>query len=232
MVNTTNVRACDLNYDHYTNNKYDRDIINAIPYHKEIHRQIAAYIQKHFKRDYAYSVLDLGAGTGITSRIIKDILPKTHFDLVDFSQRMLNGAKKQLGNKNVHYIKTDYARMKFDCKYNIILSVIGFHHQTHAGKKRLIKKIYRALKPGGVFVLGDLVTYRNKLVAATNNALHFHHLVEKSSNRKTLAEWAHHHMFLNRLEAIEDLEAWMGDIGFKIIKKYHRFNTALIIGKK
>lgn len=34
---TTNVKPSDLNYDKYSTDKYDMDIINSIPYHKELH---------------------------------------------------------------------------------------------------------------------------------------------------------------------------------------------------
>jgi len=48
LAQTTNVKPSDLNYDHYTTNKYDQDIINSIPYHKELHEHLIGYIKKHF----------------------------------------------------------------------------------------------------------------------------------------------------------------------------------------
>ena len=99
-MNTTNVKSAQLNYDKYTANKYDRDIVNSIPFHRQIHSLIAKCIKK-FNRNLEYRILDLGAGTAITSRIIRDILPKATFDLVDFSRQMLDGAKKKMGKKRV-----------------------------------------------------------------------------------------------------------------------------------
>ena len=81
-------------------------------------------------------------------------------------------------------------------------------------------------------MFGDLVTYKNKYQAALNNAKHYKHLVDKSTDEKTLSEWAYHHQFLNDLSPIEDQIDWLEKIGFKVDKKFLQFNTALLICKK
>ncbi len=230
-MKTTNVKASQLNYDKYSADKYDKDIVNSIPFHREIHDEIVKYIER-LNISKNYHVLDLGVGTAITSRIIKDILPKSEFDLVDFSKQMLDGARKKMGNDNINYIMGDYSKISFDKKYDIIVSVIGIHHQNIIGKKKLFKKIFALLKPGGIFIFGDLVTYRDKNIAALNNAKHYKHLVDKSTDDKTLSEWAFHHMFLNDLSPIEDQIDWLKICGFKVYKKFLGLNTALLICKK
>lgn len=184
-MRTTNVKAADLNYNHYSMNKYDRDIVNSIPFHKELHEKIVSFIRKKYDHAKNYAVLDLGVGTGLTSKLIQYELPKAEFDLNDFSEKMLSGAKKKFGN-TANYILGDYSKIKFNKKYDIIVSVIGIHHQNHKGKQVLFKEIYSLLKPGGIFIFGDLVTHKNLKKAALNQALHFHHLAEKSTNKKLL----------------------------------------------
>ncbi len=232
IAKTTNVNPADLNYDRYTRSQYDRDIVNAIPFHKEIHLKLAQYVKKHFDPGKSCKVIDLGAGTALTSAVIKTVLPQAHFDIVDFSQQMLAGAKKKMGEKNTTYILADYAAMQFTKKYDIAVTVIGLHHQTTAGTKRLIRKIYKNLNQGGVFIVGDLVTYQDKNLAALNNALHYKHLVDKASSQKVLTEWAYHHMFLNDLKTLEDLLLWLTQAGFKVDFQFNQFNTVLIIAKK
>jgi len=229
---TTNVQASQLNYDKYSSQKYDRDITNSIPFHREIHKHIIRFISENFDKNKEYAILDLGVGTGITSKVILDLLPNSKIDAVDFSKQMLSGAKRKLGQKNVNYLLGDYSKMNFSKKYDIIVSVIGLHHQNQEGKKRLFKKIHSILNNHGIFIFGDLVTYRNKHLAALNNALHFHHLAEKSTDKKTLAEWAYHHMFLNDLSPIEDQIDWLKRAGFSVKKNFLIWNTALLICKK
>lgn len=231
-MKTTNVKAVDLNYDHYSANKYDRDIVNSIPFHREMHEVIIDFIKKYYYSKKEYSILDLGAGTGITSKLIQKELPIAEFDLVDFSKKMLLGAKKKFGTKNVNYIFGDYSKIKFKKKYDIAVSVIGIHHQSMRGKKKLFQKIFSLLNDGGSFIFGDLVTYSDKRKVALNNAMHFKHLVDNVTDKKTLSEWAYHHMFLNDLAPIEDQIKWLEKIGFKVEVKFLKFNTALMICKK
>lgn len=228
----TNVHASELNYDKYTADQYDRDIVNSIPQHKELHEHIVQVVRQKFDRNKTYSIIDLGVGTAITSDIIRNELPNAEFDLVDFSENMLIGAKKRMGEKNIRYIAGDYAEMQFDKQYDIAVSVIGLHHQNTDGKKRMFKKIYDLLKPGGIFIFGDLMTYRDPHEAALQNAKHYHHLVEHSADEHTLKEWAHHHMFLNDLAPIEDQIEWLENAGFTVSITFTHFNTCLLICQK
>lgn len=229
---TTNVKPEELNYDHYSTEKYDRDIVNSIPFHKEIHMKIAEFVRNNYRADGKYSVIDLGVGTGITSKLIRDILPNADLDVVDFSEQMMEGARKKLGNKNVNYIAGDFSTLEFPKKYDIVIAVIGVHHQNHKGKQQLFRKIYSMLKPNGVFIFGDLVTYKDNRKAALNNALHYTHLVEHATDEKTLEEWAHHHMFLNDLAPVEDQIKWLQEDGFKVEQSFLKFNTSLLFCKK
>ncbi len=231
-MDTTNVKSSQLNYDKYTSDKYDKDIVNSIPFHREIHNLIIDFVKSNYKSEERQEVLDLGAGTAITSRLIKDVLPNADFDLVDFSKQMLRGAKEKMGFENVKYIFGDYAKVKFLKKYDIILSVIGLHHQNSAGKKKNFKKAYSLLRPGGVFIFSDLVTYKNEKEAALNQVKHFKHLVDNTEDDKTLSEWAYHHLYLNDLSPIEDQIEWLKEAGFKVENRFLKFNTVLLICKK
>ena len=152
---------------------------------------------------------------------------------MDFSEQMMKGAKRKLGNKNVTYLLGDYASLSLKKNmYDAIVSVVGIHHQTDLGKKKLFNKIYSLLKPGGVFIFGDLVTYKDQYAKAYNHALHYHHLVEHATDKKTLREWSHHHMFLNLLAPVEDQINWLEEVGFKVKTELLKMNTALLVCKK
>ncbi len=230
-MKSTNVKVFELNYDHYSSGKYDRDIVNSIPFHRKMHQLIVRFIRKNL-HSKPCAVLDLGVGTGITSKLIQDELPQAEFDLVDFSKKMLSGARKRMGTARVQYIFGDYSKLSFKKKYDLVVSVIGIHHQNTRGKKLLFRKIYSLLKEGGVFLFGDLVTHKDDKIASLNQALHFHHLVSKATDQKTLTEWAHHHMFLNDLAPIEDQVKWLKEAGFEVEIAMQQMNTALLICRK
>lgn len=231
-MKTTSIKASDLNYDRYSLTKYDRDIANAIPFHKEVHARIALLLGQRYKRSAAVRVLDLGVGTGITSAFVRQVLPQCRLDVVDFSKRMLDHCRRKLGGERVRYRLGDYSQLTFKDAYDMVVSVVGVHHQTDAGKRKLFKKIFRLLKPGGVFIFGDLVTYKDEDAAAYNQALHFHHLVQCASDKKALAEWAHHHLFLNDLAPIEAQVRWLKEAGFKVKVEFLKMNTALLVCEK
>jgi hypothetical protein len=113
------------------------------------------------------------------------------------------------------------------------MSVIGLHHQTDVGKLAMFTKIRNALSPeNGVFIFGDLVTFRDRKKAAKQAARHYWHLVEKAADGKVLEEWAEHHMFLNQLAPLEDQLEWLGVAGFTDVQvRFQQFQTALIIAK-
>jgi tRNA (cmo5U34)-methyltransferase len=227
------VKPSDLNYDQYANTQYDRDIINAIPYHRDVHEEIGKFVQTHFARVGGLDILELGCGTGLTTHFIRRLCPDAVFHLIDFSENMMAGAKERLGEKNVTYDVSDYGKMIFPKeKYDLVISVIGLHHQEDEGKKTLFDRIFETLKPGGVFVFGDLVTHKDQHEAALQHAYHYHHLVKQAQDEKTLREWAYHHMYLNRLAPIEDQEEWLRDSGFDVERVFLRMNTALLICRK
>ena len=227
----TNVKSKQLNYNKYSMKKYDDDIVRSIPGHKEFHKKIEQIVRNKL-RD-GVSILELGIGTGLTSEMILRLV-KCDYVGVDFSENMLKGAKKRLNKYSVKLIKADFSKYVFPKNIGAVVSVIGLHHQkTDRDKKNLFKKIFKCLNEGGIFIFGDLLTFRDKHKAALNEALHFHRLVENAMNKKSLIEWAYHHKFLNNLAPIEDQVEWLKEVGFsKVEIIYTKFNTALICAER
>jgi tRNA (cmo5U34)-methyltransferase len=229
----TNVKPHDLNYDKYSEEKYDKDIINSIPGHEELHRKIDEIIDKYFKNK-EIQVLELGVGTGLSAlRILNKIGCKKYF-AIDFSEKMINHARNKLSKFDVEFIKGDFSKIKLPNNNDIVVSVIAIHHQkTNNDKKELFKRIFDSLSNKGAFIFGDLVTYRDKNLAAINNTKHFHYLVEKSTDKNTLQEWEYHQKYQNNLAPLEDQVEWLKEIGFKDVNViFQKFNTVLIYARK
>ncbi len=229
MSSTTNVRSEDLNYDHYENDKYDEDIKRVIPGYEDLHRTIEQSLTEFTATHAITKVLDLGIGTGITAERIMKLVPDAELTAVDFSDAMLQGAKRRLQNYKVQWITGDYAEVDFGKDFDVVISVIGMHHQTHEGKQAMFKKIFNALKPGGVFLFGDLMTHKDEKKAALSDAKHYHSLVEQAIDETTLTEWAHHHKFLNLLAPVEDQIQWLKEVGFTSVEnKFEFLNTVFL----
>lgn len=230
---TTNVKPEELNYDKYANEKYDDEIKNVIPGYDELHEKIVDKLRAYSKENEIKKIADLGCGTGLTSEKLMKVVPSAKLVAVDFSETMLNGARKRLSNYAVDYLLGDYAQIDFGSNFDVVVSAIGIHHQNHEGKRKLFKKIFASLAPKGIFIFGDLVTWRDPYQAAVNDAKHYAHLVQHAKNEESLREWAHHHKFLNDLAPLEDQVGWLKEAGFSNVEvKYAHLNTALIIAEK
>lgn len=103
-------------------------------------------------------VLDLGVGTGLELDDIWKLNPAIKVTGVDMSQAMLDVLAQKHSDKNLTIVCEDYFR--FDMGENRWKTVISFescHHFLHDEKLKLYKKIYRGLKEGGCFILGDYI---------------------------------------------------------------------------
>ncbi|MDO8625076.1 MAG: class I SAM-dependent methyltransferase [Candidatus Diapherotrites archaeon] len=229
----TNVTAKQLNYDHYETDAYDRDIVRVIPGHRQMHQHIVGFLRKEVYPE-PRQVLELGIGTGLTAQKVLKCFPNTRYIGIDFSNQMLAGAKMRLAPYHPQLILADYAQIELPQPNDLIVSVIGLHHQkTDEDKKQMFQKIHSALSKKGWFIFGDLATYTDEHTAAQNDALHYHYMVTHAANRKTLTEWAHHHKYLNCLSPVEQQTKWLLQAGFtKVRLLYRKFNTVLIVAQK
>ncbi len=221
-----------LHYHHYAKDKYETDIVRAIPGHAEMHEEIKKELAKQLG-DRNITALELGIGTGLTAEPILRNFNVAKFTGIDFSSAMLEGAAERLKQYKPELICADYAECAFPQNLDLVISVISIHHQpTDEAKRKLFRKIYASLKPGGVFIFGDLVTWKDEKIAALNEARHFHHLVENATDENTLTEWAHHYKFVNCLAPLENQIKWLEEVGFKTKIAFSKFNTALVVAVK
>ena len=77
-MKTTNIQSV-VNYDRYSADKYDRDIINAIPHHKELHEEMVNML-KIILIETKICSFDLG-GHGHNQGNHKNALPRLELDI-------------------------------------------------------------------------------------------------------------------------------------------------------
>jgi tRNA (cmo5U34)-methyltransferase len=97
-------------------------------------------------------VLDVGAGTGLVAATVADAYPEAQFDLLDGSAEMLAEAKHALGNRvNAIHVQ-DMAAGVPAGRFDAVVSALAIHHLEDPEKEALYRRIFDALRPGGVFV--------------------------------------------------------------------------------
>lgn len=104
------------------------------------------------------NILDLGCGTGLELDKIWQQDSKIAVTGVDLCQDMLDRLQKKHSDKALTVVCEDYFQYDFGSdKWDAVISFESLHHFLPEPKKALYQKIFRSLKAGGVFCLGDYI---------------------------------------------------------------------------
>ncbi len=231
---TTNVSPQDLNAARYAPGVYDQTIRLVIPGHDELHEVIDDLVRQQYVGRTGFSILELGLGTGLTAERILRHVPDAEYTGIEFAESMLVKARQRLAPYKTKLICGDYAEVPFPQRTDLVVSVIGIHHQeTDDDKRALFCKISDCLTSDGTFLFGDLVTFRDQEQAAVSEARHHDYIVEHLKDEQLLREWTYHHKFLNKLAPLEDQVEWLKEVGFRHVNViFRRFQTALVYARK
>ena len=105
-------------------------------------------------------VLDLGAGTGLLSARVLERFPEARLTLIDLSEGMLGMARRRFEDApegQVTLTVGDYATMDLSGPFDAVISALSIHHLEDGAKRALFSHVFRALRPGGVFVNADQI---------------------------------------------------------------------------
>ena len=128
-------------------------------------------------------VLDLGAGTGLSTLYLLKRFPDARVTLLDFSEEMLSVARERFrDNPNIDYVVGDYRSLSpsvvhgccsslehdatgdgggrflsLDGPFDIVISGLSIHHLTFEEKQALTGKVHNLLTPDGEFLNADMV---------------------------------------------------------------------------
>ena len=117
----------------------------------------------------AQQLLDIGCGAGNYSLKMLSKLPNLECTLVDLSGPMLDKALERVSNqttKKVHVVKGDVREVPLkENHFDIILAGAVLHHlRDDHDWETTFKKIYGLLKPGGCFMISDLITQDSEIL--------------------------------------------------------------------
>jgi tRNA (cmo5U34)-methyltransferase len=130
---------------------YDRDRMKLIPAHEAFYAAALEPIPID-----AMHIVELGAGSGLFSAMLRAAFPEAHLTLIDFSENMLALARARLGNDpHITFSLADYTTEPLPANSDAIVSSLSIHHLEDERKHALLRPIFTALRPGGLFINAD-----------------------------------------------------------------------------
>ena len=103
------------------------------------------------------SLLDLGTGTGETLVAVLEHHPGVRAVGVDENEAMLGAARRRLAGLPLELRVADLTDELPGGPFDLVVSAVAIHHLDGPDKADLFARIAGVLRPGGRFVLGDVV---------------------------------------------------------------------------
>jgi len=136
---------------------YDTFQQNCIPKYSEALDVAAEFLAHVLPADQSLDFLDLGCGTGNTSRRVRHSFPHAHICCLDGSAAMIAGAKRKLTdlpNPNIQFKCADLESQDWsndwpDESFDGVVSTLVLEHLPFEAYRRSLSSINRVLKAGG-----------------------------------------------------------------------------------
>jgi ubiquinone/menaquinone biosynthesis C-methylase UbiE len=188
--------------------------------------------------------LDLGCGDGVLASAIVDRRSQAAAVLMDFSEPMLDAARRRLaGHAEAYFVNADYALPTWTqdiaqfAPFDAVVSGYSIHHQPDERKREVYSEIFGLLEPGGVFLNVEHVSSASPWVESVHDDLFVDHLMHAHTGRPRAEVAANYYhrpdKAANILAPVELQCQWLREIGFTDVDCYLKvFELAVFGGRR
>ncbi len=219
--------------------EYDKHRRQFIPCFDDFYGTVLKLIP--YEENDTFTVLDLGAGTGLLSQMILNIFPKANIVLMDFAQDMMKQAMnrfladKKYDKSNITYSLKDYSKDEITLKgnpYDLIVSALSIHHLTSIEKQKLFSKIYHALNPEGLFINADLCLGYTEDIEQEYQNDWLAHLAKSGLSSEEIQAGIERSKF-DKKDTLSNQLMWLDSTGFVNVNCwYSNFSFSVYSGQK
>jgi len=174
-------------------------------------------------------ILDLGAGTGVLSRLLRAAYPEAEVVLLDGSAEMLEKARGTI-SEPVSFTVADLRDPLPPGSFDAVTSTMAIHHLPHAEQADLYRRIHDVVAAGGVFVNGEVIGGAGPRTVDAYQRWHEHSVRSRGG---TDADWS---AYLVRQEAdicapVADHLRWLSAAGFEEVDcLYKQHMYGIVVG--
>ncbi len=188
---------------HFQPEGYLEDIREEIARYDELQDEVARATESMF----AGRILELGAGTGETSRRVLALHPDARLVGLDVSAEMLAEARGSLPAANVETLIAQRLQDPLPAgPFDLVVSALAVHHLEPEEKRSLFRRVAEALAPTARFVLGDVVVPERPEDAE----------IELSEG-------------YDKPDSVEDQLGWLGEAGFDARVTWAKKDLAVLV---
>jgi len=138
----------------------------------------------------ATTILELGIGTGETTRRVLARHPGARLTAIDSSPEMLEQARNAYPDADLRLSRLEDPLP--EGPFDLVFSALAVHHLDGAGKRDLFRRVAEVVRPGGRFVLADVV------------------VPEREEDAQIPIDWV-----MDRPDRADDQLEWLRDAGFE-----------------
>ena len=188
--------------------------------------------------------LDIGAGDGAMTRLLRSVEPSAEAVLVDYSEPMLARAEQRLretdAGRVARTLRADlrdpaWSEALAGGRFDAAISGYAIHHLPAARKRALFAEIRELLEPGAMFVNMDFVAiagplaglFDEQMVANAIAAEHAHHGArsDEQVEQELLADGDD-----DQPDTIQEQLQWLADAGFAQPEVHFKWAEAAVFG--
>ncbi|MDD1686255.1 class I SAM-dependent methyltransferase [Methanoregula sp.] len=163
------------------------------------------------------------------SAYLLEKFPQAHLTLIDIAENMLEMARQRFsGRDHTRYVVSDYSTGDLGGPYTIACSALSIHHLDTEDKRRLFRRIYAALAPGGMFVNADQADgetpyFRERYLEYWNA---FFRTDPMTASQQ--AEIMNRRDTFDKNEKLSDQLVWLREAGFSDVDVVYRNRTFMV----
>lgn len=208
--------------------EYDQKIRTFVPHYETLLAVLAKSLE--ILQEPRPQVIDLGIGTGALTEACLATLPEAHVVGLDADQAILDAARFRLRrHANVEFHHDSFLQVTLT-PADAVIACIALHHIAESEEKRaLYRRIFEALRPGGMLACGDYFPSAEPKLAAEHRRSWLRHLERTYSSTEAegyLQAWSGEDTFFPLAAELD----WLSEAGFTAEVLWRADGFAVVAG--